>query len=180
MHPALAFRHCPSCGTVRKPARRQPLDCPACGFIYYINITSAVGGFIHRDDGTVLFIRRAKSPSKGKLAIPGGFIDEGETAEAGLCREFREEVGFEPRDLIFLCSHPNQYKYKNLTYPVIDFFFSAAADGTEIPESLDGVASTCWLDPHSVKMEDMAFPSMQYALAKYLEKYPKGIKSRAG
>jgi NAD+ diphosphatase len=178
MHPSLAFRFCPSCGAPRKPRRRQPLDCAACGFVFYINITSAAGGFIRRDDGKVLFIRRAKSPGKGKLAVPGGFIDEGETAEAGICREFREEVGITLGDVAFLCSHPNRYSYKGLTYPVIDFFFTARADGTENPQALDDVTSTAWLDPFAVDPREIAFPSMRFALARYCEAFPVPSKKK--
>ena len=114
-----------------------------------------------------LFIRRAKAPAKGKLAMPGGFIDEGETAEAGVRREFTEEVGFAPGEIDFLCSHPNFYFYKEVTYPVLDFFFVARALGDELPEALDGVASVHWMDPLTIDPAVIAFPSMRYALDVY-------------
>jgi ADP-ribose pyrophosphatase YjhB (NUDIX family) len=170
MHPALAIRFCPACGTAREPALTQPMACRACGFTFYFNTTCATAAFLERPDGRVLFIRRAKDPAKGRLAIPGGFIDEGETAEHGLRREFMEEVGLVPDSIDFLCSHPNSYHYKGLTYPVLDFFFTARTGSDASPAALDGVASTCWLFPEDVDAADLAFPSMVFALARLLER----------
>ncbi len=168
MHPRQHFKHCPSCGTAFPGGHAtQPLRCSACGLTYYFNTTCATAALIVRPDGLALFIRRAKDPAQGKLAMPGGFIDEGETAEQGVRREFVEEVGFAPDGIDFLCSHPNAYHYKELTYPVLDFFFVARARGDETPEPLDGVASVHWLDPLTVDPDEIAFPSMRYALELY-------------
>ncbi len=170
MSPFLLFRHCPACGAAREPLAAQPLTCTACGFTLYLNTTCAAAAFLRRPDGKVLFIRRAKDPAKGKLAIPGGFVDAGETAEDGLRREFMEEVGIRVADIAFLCSQPNLYHYKGLTYPVLDFFFTANATGGEKPEALDAVESCSWLNPADVNPEEIAFPSMVHALALYLER----------
>lgn len=168
MEPFEKFRFCPSCGGAFPEGRAsQPLRCGACGFTYYFNTTCATAALLVRGDGMALFIRRAKDPAKGKLAMPGGFIDEGETAEAGVRREFVEEVGFAPEQIDFLCSYPNSYFYKELTYPVLDFFFVARARGDEQPEALDGVASVHWMDPLTVDPDEIAFPSMRYALEVY-------------
>ncbi len=168
MHPSQKFRYCPACG-VPFPAGRasQPLDCAGCGFRYYFNTTCATAALLVRADGKALFIRRAKEPAKDKLAMPGGFVDVGETAEEGVRREFVEEVGFAPEGIEFLCSQPNLYFYKDVTYPVLDFFFVARAQGHEVPEALDGVASVHWLDPLTVDPDEIAFPSMRYALDVY-------------
>jgi 8-oxo-dGTP diphosphatase len=47
----------------------------------------------------VLLIRRRGEPFRGMWAIPGGFIDMGETLEASARRELREETGVEVADL---------------------------------------------------------------------------------
>lgn len=42
----------------------------------------------------VLLIRRGRAPGKGLLAVPGGFIDQRETAWQSAVRELQEETGF--------------------------------------------------------------------------------------
>ena len=45
--------------------------------------------------GRVLLIRRKYPPSQGGYALPGGFVDMGETVEAACRRELMEETGIE-------------------------------------------------------------------------------------
>lgn len=42
--------------------------------------------------GHILLIKRKASPGKGLYALPGGFLDQNETTEAGMLRELREET----------------------------------------------------------------------------------------
>lgn len=54
---------------------------------------------IYDPRGRVLLIRRKNEPFKGVYALPGGFVDIGETVEAGCRREVREETGLDVDDL---------------------------------------------------------------------------------
>jgi bifunctional NMN adenylyltransferase/nudix hydrolase len=53
----------------------------------------------------VLLIRRGRAPGKGLLAMPGGFIEQRETAYQSAVRELREETGFEllPSEMEHAC-----------------------------------------------------------------------------
>ena len=166
--PWQAFRFCPRCGVERGlPAEAAAFRCEACGFLYFFNPAIAVAALILRADGKGLFIRRAKDPAKGRLALVGGFVDAGESADNALRREVREEVRLELDDVRFLSSHPNDYHYQDVVYPVVDLVFVAHTSEHGRAEALDGVASFEWLDPHAVDLDDLAFPSMRDALTRY-------------
>ena len=61
-------------------------------------------------DGQVLLVKRKFNPFKGKHALPGGFIDWGETAERAVVREVYEETGIrvKPVKLINFYSDPKR------------------------------------------------------------------------
>lgn len=48
---------------------------------------------IFNEEGAVLLIRRKHPPFAGSYALPGGFVEIGETVEAACIREVREETG---------------------------------------------------------------------------------------
>ena len=163
------FQFCPRCGAERASAAQSaaPFRCETCGFLYFFNAATAVAALILRDDGKGLFIRRAKDPAKGRLALVGGFVDIGESAEHALRREVREEVQLELDELRFISSFPNEYSYQDTIYPVVDLVFLARTPDHDRAAALDGVASFEWLDPHVIDLEDLAFPSMRDAVTRF-------------
>lgn len=166
MQPVELFRFCPRCGAARPAENRglSPLKCGQCSLAFFFNPTVAAAAFVFDEEGRALFIQRAREPSAGKLAVPGGFIDFGESAEEGLRREVREEVGIEIDRLQFLVSFPNVYPYAEVTYPVVDLYFTAIAVNPEAAQPLDAVLGIEWRYPHKVPETEIAFDSLRVAL----------------
>jgi 8-oxo-dGTP diphosphatase len=60
--------------------------------------------------GRLLLIRRRHAPFKGRYALPGGFVEYGESVEDAARRELFEETGVTPRtqSLIGVYSNPKR------------------------------------------------------------------------
>ncbi len=81
-------------------------SCPNCGYITeeYMNPKPTVDILVDYG-GKALLIRR-KNPPYG-WAIPGGYIDYGESAEDAAIREIREEAGIEVTGLAQFHTYSN-------------------------------------------------------------------------
>lgn len=100
---------------------------------------------------------RAHEPSLGKLGLPGRFLERNETAEEGLIREVKEEVGIPIEKLKYLCSSPNRYAFGGITYDTLDLFYTATTSATETIIDPEEVAAVHWMHPKDIKPEDLAF-----------------------
>jgi ADP-ribose pyrophosphatase YjhB (NUDIX family) len=58
-------------------------------------IVRCVGGIAADRDGRLLMIKRGRAPSAGLWSVPGGRVEPGESDEAAVIREMREETGLE-------------------------------------------------------------------------------------
>ena len=83
--------HCSFCGAAYALAQSWPRVCGACANITYRNPLPVAVAVVPVDSG-LLMIRRAIPPI-GALALPGGFIDWGESWQAAMAREVMEETG---------------------------------------------------------------------------------------
>lgn len=89
---------CLRCGGALAPfveEERERLRCTkdGCGFVFYGNPTPVVAAIV-QDGDDVILIRQHGWPEKF-LGLVTGFLERGETPEAGVLRELREELGLE-------------------------------------------------------------------------------------
>ena len=48
-------------------------------------------------NGKILLVKRKNEPFKGRWALPGGFVEYGETVEKAVLREVKEETGMDAK-----------------------------------------------------------------------------------
>lgn len=113
--------------------------------------------------------RGAKDPAKGLLALPGGFVDPGESLEEALLREINEEIGLSISNPRYLTSHPNPYTYAGLTRPVCDVFFLADTASFDVTLQQEEIAGWEFRRPEKINPAELAFDSMRHALAVFLK-----------
>jgi ADP-ribose pyrophosphatase YjhB (NUDIX family) len=86
--------HCSYCGQLYDDPSSYPLTCKKCGQITFLNPTPVAVVLLPVDAG-LLAIRRSIEPHKGSLALPGGYINLGETWQQAAVREVLEESGIQ-------------------------------------------------------------------------------------
>ena len=90
------FKFCPLCRHYlrsRQEDGRKRLVCSKCGWTHYENPLPVVVCAAKDRKGRIFAARRNLAPGKGKWALPGGFVESGETPEAACLRELEEETG---------------------------------------------------------------------------------------
>lgn len=89
---------------------KKQITCPHCGksFSVYANPTPTTDVLIYDQNNGIVIISRKNEPHG--FALPGGFIDERETAEHAAIREMKEETGLDVRliGLLGTYSHPDR------------------------------------------------------------------------
>ena len=69
-----------------------------------------VDAIVVDDKRRLLLVERGRDPYKGKFALPGGFVEYGETVENAVSRELEEETGLKakPLEIVGVYSDPNR------------------------------------------------------------------------
>ncbi|MGI0028627.1 MAG: NUDIX domain-containing protein [Nitrososphaera sp.] len=123
----------------------------------YRNPVPTVDVIIQRES-KVLMIRRKRDPFKGLLALPGGFVNEGETIEEAVKREALEETSLqvEPIEILGVYSDPDRDPRKHVLSVVFVGMMVGgshrAADDAEVVE---------WVELDQIDSREVAFDHMK-------------------
>jgi len=74
------------------------------------HIVLTIDCVVFNQQNELLLIKRGRQPFQGKYALPGGWVEYGETVEQAALRELKEETGVEAHSLqlIGVYSEPNR------------------------------------------------------------------------
>lgn len=161
-HPSKMFKYCPFCGSKRFVWDGKKMHfCQDCGHQLYSNSAAAVIAVIENNKGELLMVRRRFEPAKGMLDLPGGFVDMGESAEAALRREVKEEVNLDVVESQFVVSLPNTYIYNDLCYFTTDLAFRCKVASLQSLQAHDDAFSARFYPLHEIRPEEIGLDSIR-------------------
>jgi len=140
--------------------------CEACGAIHYQNPRLVVG-CVPEHEGAILLCRRAIEPRRGYWTVPAGFMENGETLQEAAARESREEalaeVAIGSLLAVVHVLHAQQvHVFFRASLPAAHY--SAGAESLEV----------ALVNPADIPWTELAFPSTEFALRRYLEDQAAG------
>lgn len=142
--------------------------CDRCGTIHYSNPKLVVGS-VPEYQGRILICKRGIEPRRGYWTIPAGFMENDETLEAGAAREAVEEarIQVEIGSLLLLA---------NVTSARQVHVFFRSRMLTPHFETTHESLEVRLVDEREIPWDDLAFPSTEYALRRYVEDRAAGVE----
>jgi ADP-ribose pyrophosphatase YjhB (NUDIX family) len=142
--------------------------CPACEAVHYENPRLVVG-CVPEHEGRILICRRAIEPRLGYWTVPAGFMENGETLEAGAARECFEEAlaSVEIGSLLALVNIPEARQ--------VHVFFRARLTKSAFGAGQESL-ETQLVAADEIPWDEIAFPSTRFALEHYLADHAAGVE----
>jgi len=158
--------HCSYCGTRYPDGLAWPRLCAGCGETTWTNplpVAVVLLPVRYADGRTgIVVVRRDIEPGRGELALPGGFIETGESWRDAAVRELEEETG--------LAAGPDEVRLFDVHssfngYTLQVFGLLPERDAEELPESAPTEESLEWLV--LTGPATLAFPTHTAAMAAF-------------
>jgi len=152
---------CSACGSrVSKQSiagdSRQRYVCDDCGKIHYQNLNVLVATYVCVGE-EILWIKRGTAPAIGKWAMPGGYLENDESPEAGASRELREETGIDvPADEMILVS-VSSILHMAQTHLVFRCHLEERPETTRTAEAIE----CAWFEEDSLPWEELAVATIE-------------------
>jgi len=135
---SVEFRFCPTCAAPlawieleEDGGPKARLRCASCGFTHWNNPTPVLAAVVECTDrqGQVLLARNAAWPGR-RFALITGFMEAGESPEAGIAREVAEETALHV-DAVTLIG---VYDFQRMNQVIIAFHAAARGEVRLSPE----------------------------------------------
>jgi 8-oxo-dGTP diphosphatase len=155
--------HCSYCGTRYPDDAPWPRTCPGCTETTWHNplpVAMVLFPVQDTDRTGLVVVRRDIEPARGQLALPGGFIETGETWQEAAARELREETGIraQPREVCL-------FDVMSTSGTINIFALFPARRHTDLPPSAPTDETTEWLV--ITAPQRLAFPTATAAVTRY-------------
>jgi 8-oxo-dGTP diphosphatase len=111
-----------------------------------------VDAVVPDEEGRVLLVRRGSEPYGGQWALPGGFVEVGETTEAAAAREAGEETGLDVEvvRLVGVYSDPDRDpRGHNVSCA---YLVRLKSDSATEPSASSDAEEAAFLDPSTVEL----------------------------
>jgi len=101
--------HCPRCGALTEVSKAGwSRTCPVDSSEHFPRTDPAVIVLVHDGAGRCV-LARGPQWAPGRMSVLAGFVEAGESAEAAVVREVREEVGIEVSEVAYVASQPHPF-----------------------------------------------------------------------
>lgn len=142
-----SFTYCPQCATPlawltqeEDGGAKARLRCPACDFVHWNNPTPVLAAIVQVGD-RVLMARNAAWSGR-RFGLITGFMEAGESPEAGIAREVAEETSLQATDFTLI----GAYEFLRMNQVIIAYHVHAQGHVVLSPE----LAEYKWFDPAEI------------------------------
>jgi ADP-ribose pyrophosphatase YjhB (NUDIX family) len=160
------WQYCPFCGRelskMMNEGRERIFCVPEKRFIYD-NPVPASTAVVFDDKGRILLVLRNREPGSGRWALPGGFIEIGESPAAAAARELEEETGVRGCDPILVDVIHEESEFYGTSLVITGYLFAKSSGS---PVAGDDAADVAFFELGA--LPPLAFRSHEMLIRKSL------------